>query len=117
MHAGQILEQGPVEEVLAEPRHPYTRMLLDSMPYGKEDVSALKAMGGNLPDLRRTDLPRCRFSARCPRAEEACAAEPLPTMTASPGHEVRCRHPLAEGADGQDIATVEASVAVACGAP
>ncbi|GGC53620.1 ABC transporter ATP-binding protein [Chelatococcus reniformis] len=94
LHAGQVLEQGPVSEVLTSPRHPYTRMLLDSLPYGKDDIGQLKAMGGGLPDLRRNDLPCCRFAERCPQVEPACRGLPLPERRFGPTHIVRCQHPL-----------------------
>lgn len=94
MHAGQILEEGGVIDVLDCPRQPYSRMLLDSLPYGKESVHDLKPMGGALPDLRRTDLPQCRFEARCPRRTTACVDDPLPVHIFGPHHKVRCHHPL-----------------------
>lgn len=93
MHAGQVLEDGPADALFTRPRHPYTRMLLDSMPYGKEDVSALLPMGGNLPDLRRDDLPCCRFAERCPRAVAICMGEALPDIALEGGHLVRCHFP------------------------
>lgn len=93
MHAGQVLEDGPAETVFAAPAHPYTRMLLDTIPYGKDDVSTLKPMGGSLPDLRRLDLPRCRFSERCPRAADICVSQALPKVEAGDKHLVRCHFP------------------------
>ncbi|MFC0282195.1 ABC transporter ATP-binding protein [Camelimonas abortus] len=97
MHAGQILETGPVAGVLEAPRHPYTRMLLDSLPYGKESVTELRPMGGALPNLRRADLPRCRFAGRCPRVSDVCVRSALPDRVVGPGHVVRCHHALAAG--------------------
>lgn len=93
MHAGQVLEDGPAEVVFAAPAHPYTRMLLDTIPQGKEDVSTLRPMGGSLPDLRRLDLPRCRFAERCPRVAAVCVSSPLPEIEAGDNHLVRCHFP------------------------
>lgn len=93
MHAGQMLEDGPAEEVFVHPRHPYSRMLLDSMPYGKESAADLKPMGGNLPDLRRDDLPACRFAERCPRVQDCCRTQSIPEARPSEAHAVRCFFP------------------------
>lgn len=93
MHAGQVLETGPADVVFTRPAHPYTRMLLDAMPYAKESVADLLPMGGNLPDLRRADLPCCRFAERCPRAADICSSQALPDTMIADHHLVRCQYP------------------------
>ncbi|MEP3331210.1 ABC transporter ATP-binding protein [Sedimentitalea sp.] len=93
MHAGQMLEDGPADLVFVHPRHPYSRMLLASMPYGKESADNLKPMGGNLPDLRRDDLPTCRFAERCPRVQDQCRTERIPETRIGQDHTVRCFFP------------------------
>lgn len=93
MHAGQMLEDGPAEKVFVQPHHPYSRMLLDSMPYGKANAAELKPMGGNLPDLRRDDLPACRFADRCPRVQPCCRSNAIPERRPTNGHSVRCFFP------------------------
>ena len=93
MHAGQMLEDGPADKVFVHPRHPYSRMLLASMPYGKETAADLKPMGGNLPDLRRDDLPSCRFADRCPYVQDSCRNQPIPEARFSTNHAVRCFFP------------------------
>lgn len=93
MHAGQVLEDGPARAVLTRAGHPYTRMLVASMPYGKADYTELRPMEGNLPDLRRTDLPACRFADRCPGARPACRVDPLIGKRVESGHIVRCHYP------------------------
>lgn len=83
LYAGQIVESGPAPEVLGQPRHPYTRGLLDSMPprRGRQrrrrvTPTRLRAIGGSLPDPHR--LPRgCRFAERCPFVDDDCRAEPV----------------------------------------
>jgi oligopeptide/dipeptide ABC transporter ATP-binding protein len=49
---------------------------------------------GNLPDLRRADLPACRFAERCERASARCRSERPPLLTDADGHATACWHPL-----------------------
>jgi peptide/nickel transport system ATP-binding protein len=93
MHAGHVVEVAPTAELVRAPRHPYTAKLIAATPHGAASLRALSSIRGNLPDLRRGDLPRCRFSERCDRATAACTA-PLPVNEAGIGHLVRCHHPL-----------------------
>lgn len=93
MHAGHIVEVGPTEALFEAARHPYTERLIAATPVGAASLDDLAAIEGNLPDLRRSDLPACRFAERCPRRGEACAA-PLPLREFAPGHAVACHHPL-----------------------
>ncbi|MGQ0675719.1 MAG: ABC transporter ATP-binding protein [Rhodospirillales bacterium] len=92
MYAGRIVEQGPADEVLAAPRHPYTRGVLDSVPGELTPGRALAQIPGSIPAL--IDLPPgCAFRARCSRANEACTA--MPEIAAcGAGRWVRCFHPL-----------------------
>ena len=88
MHAGHVVESAPTEALFARPRHPYTRLLIGATPVGRASLAELTAVRGNLPDLRRTDLPACRFAERCPRAATACA-KPVPEAVDG-SHVVRC---------------------------
>jgi len=88
MHAGHIVETAPTAGLFANPRHPYTARLIASTPAPEQSIATLASIPGNLPDLRRDDLPSCRFYARCEKAQDDCVATPLP---AGP---VRCLHPL-----------------------
>ena len=94
MHAGHIVEVGATETLFRVPAHPYTAQLVRATPVGQERLEALASIPGNLPDLRRSDLPPCRFSERCELRSATCAT-PLPTLTASAGHVVACHHPQA----------------------
>ena len=92
MHAGHVVESAPVDELFANPRHPYTRKLLAATPREDSELMELAAIPGNLPDLRQSDLPACRYSGRCERRQDACA-QPLP-MLVEGRHAVACWSPL-----------------------
>jgi peptide/nickel transport system ATP-binding protein len=94
MHAGHVVEVAPTAELFARPRHPYTARLIATMPHAVADLRSLAAIPGSLPDLRRGDLPACRFLDRCDRAEAACVQRPLPRVSVGPAHAVACRRPL-----------------------
>jgi peptide/nickel transport system ATP-binding protein len=94
MHAGQVVEDAPVGTLFAAPRHPYTAKLLRSMPSSADSIDDLMPIGGNLPDLRRPDLPPCRFSERCERREPVCDTPGLRAMPCGPDRRVACRRPL-----------------------
>ncbi|MFF2183934.1 dipeptide/oligopeptide/nickel ABC transporter permease/ATP-binding protein [Streptomyces sp. NPDC058155] len=74
MYAGNVVETGPVREVFANPRHPYTKGLLDSVPEHAERGGPLPAVPGSPPELSAVP-PGCVFQARCPLARERCAEE------------------------------------------
>ena len=93
MHAGHVVELAPTRALLAAPRHPYTRSLIAATPGPAASLAELTAIPGNLPDLRRDDLPHCRYSERCARYDGACDA-PLAPQSLALGHAVACRHPL-----------------------
>ena len=74
MYAGRIVETGPVSDVFARPRHPYTQLLLRTIPRldGPRKV-ALPAIRGRVPDIGQWGMG-CRFHARCPLAIDRCRA-------------------------------------------
>ncbi len=76
MYAGQVVEAAGVDDLFADPRHPYTRGLLRSVPrLDRDESGVLNAIPGNPPSL--LELPEgCAFSDRCPHAWEACARMP-----------------------------------------
>jgi len=92
MYAGKVVEEAPVAELFAHPRHPYTQGLIRSIP--RIDTAAihkvrLEAIRGVVPKL--IDPPEgCRFAPRCRHARDACTAATPPLRTVAPGHKVAC---------------------------
>ena len=93
MHAGHIVESAPSATLFSAARHPYSARLLAATPSENGALASLASIPGSLPDLRRTDLPSCRYSERCERRLDACA-EPLPRTAIAEAHIVACRNPL-----------------------
>ncbi|MCE2761820.1 MAG: methionine ABC transporter ATP-binding protein, partial [Acetobacteraceae bacterium] len=91
MYAGRIVEKGAVSEVLDKPLHPYTHGLIGSVPSRNKRGEELRQIPGMTPSLLNLP-PGCAFRARCPRASEACLAEPV-MAEILPGREARCIHP------------------------
>ena len=93
MYAGRVVEEGDVRTIFRDPRHPYTRGLLGSIPGApgaRGEDGLLRAIPGNVPSLR--DLPPgCAFAPRCAWAEPACAASDPAIEVVAPGHRTRCR--------------------------
>ena len=88
MYASQIVEQGPADEILSRPRHPYTRALLDCTPHGARN-RRLSPIPGSLPNPIAPPQG-CRFHPRCRFAKEACAAGEPPLEEVSADHVTRC---------------------------
>jgi peptide/nickel transport system ATP-binding protein len=99
MHAGHVVENAPTRELFTQPRHPYTAELIAATPDSAASLDELAAIPGSLPDLRRADLPPCRYSERCPRKIDGCE-QPLPHAAAGVEHFVACWNPLPEPAIG-----------------
>ena len=93
LYAGRLVEEGPVETVLRDPRHPYTVGLLRCIPRGglRKDTSRLDTIPGFLPSLGG-ELPGCVFAERCALADARCHEEEPPLELITPGHESRCWH-------------------------
>ncbi len=92
MYAGRIVEQGPAGAVIAEPAHPYTRGLIDSIPSRNSRGARLKQIPGMAPSPLA--LPAgCPFRPRCSYADDACLNEPS-SIGVGAGRDARCVHPL-----------------------
>ncbi len=90
MHAGHLVEDGPVGTVLGHPAHPYTRHLVATMPQNKPDIAALQPIPGQLPDLLGP-LPPCRYAGRCERHQPPCDQPGLHRHRIAADHWVACR--------------------------
>ena len=89
-YAGQIVEQGTVTQVLADPRHPYTEALLEGIPAPTTDrATPLTAIPGVVPSLREMP-PGCRFHPRCRYAWQRCEEHEAPLFDVGDGRDSRC---------------------------
>lgn len=90
MYAGEIVEQGSVREIFANPGHPYTRALLECDPGRiREPTRHLPTIRGDVPSLLQA--PRgCVFEGRCPHAFARCAIERPQPRTIAAGHSANC---------------------------
>ena len=94
MYAGEIVERAPVDELFANPQHPYTVGLLGSIPRLDRRTSHLATIEGMVPNMASPPAG-CRFAARCPFVENACTSSPPPLAMLSATHASRCiRAPL-----------------------
>jgi len=93
MYGGKQMEMGSAEDIFYRPRHPYTKMLLRSIPRVDKKLDRLEPIPGQPP--RMVNIPPvCPFLPRCPRRIRKCR-ETLPDMVEiEPGHFVRCFNPV-----------------------
>jgi peptide/nickel transport system ATP-binding protein len=95
MYAGQVVEEAPVAELFARPRHPYTQGLIRSIPRIDTAATAaghrqrLEAIPGTVPKLI-APAAGCRFASRCKLAQPSCTTADPPLREISPGHKVAC---------------------------
>ena len=93
LYAGRLIEEGPSDELLRQPRHPYTLGLLRCVPRRgmRKDALRLEPIPGSLPPLG-ADLPGCVYAPRCPIARERCHAESPPPYDTGEGRISRCHY-------------------------
>jgi len=90
MYLGRIVEDGPTDEIVRRPRHPYTQALVAAVPVPDADQSrAPLPIKGNVPDAREPPSG-CAFRDRCPHAMARCANETPALRTVASGHRVAC---------------------------
>jgi peptide/nickel transport system ATP-binding protein len=88
LYAGELVEYGPIDDVLDDPRHPYTRLLIESLPT-LEERRELRGIPGLPPAL--LDLPPgCPFAPRCPHAFDRCTVKTPPLVEIAPARRVAC---------------------------
>lgn len=92
MYAGQVVEEADVFTLFDEPKHPYTKGLIDSIPHLEYDSQEkLYSIPGSVPTLQQ--MPKgCRFHTRCPYVTEKCISEKPPHISIDNkrNHKVRC---------------------------
>jgi peptide/nickel transport system ATP-binding protein len=88
LYAGELVEYGPIDDVLASPRHPYTRLLIDSLPTleGKRELRGIPGLPPALLNLP----PGCPFAPRCPYAFDRCVTETPLIQDVASGLRVAC---------------------------
>ena len=90
MYLGRVVEYGAVDQVLRDPRHPYTKALMASVPTLDADKNVeLQTVDGQTPSPAEVTIG-CEFAGRCPYVISACKEKTIEMTQVSPGHEVRC---------------------------
>jgi len=112
LYGGQVMEEADVQTLFSNPRHPYTKGLLESLPerppplLGAGGTPPLLGTGGHVrlpfipgqPPTRPGEVSGCPFRTRCARAQAVCE-QPLPTLALGNRHTVRCHRVTPEGHD------------------
>jgi oligopeptide/dipeptide ABC transporter ATP-binding protein len=89
MYAGRIVEYGPVDDVVTNPQHPYTRGLLACRPCTTKKGQKVQPIPGNVPDVINLP-PGCSFAPRCPQTNPACKEGPIPLLQTGENMFNRC---------------------------
>lgn len=100
MYAGEMVETGDVFEIFRNPKHPYTKLLMQALPRRSKKEGRLKTIDGMVPRIT-DDKPCCRFANRCPSASERCFKESPAAVDFGNGHICRCFE--AEGAESVKV--------------
>jgi oligopeptide/dipeptide ABC transporter ATP-binding protein len=90
MYGGHVVESGPTEKVLADPRHPYTQLLLSAVPDPRAPLEITTEAAKAEPPAVIDPKPGCRFRARCPIALDRCGHVTPPLQSVGAGHEAAC---------------------------
>ncbi|MEX3747727.1 MULTISPECIES: ABC transporter ATP-binding protein [Lysinibacillus] len=89
MYAGQIVEEAPIQEIFANPKHPYTQGLIKSVPDMRYKKDNLYSIPGSVPKPGSVQ-EGCRFAARCEFVMDRCVQETPPLYEAAEQHKSRC---------------------------
>jgi peptide/nickel transport system ATP-binding protein len=98
LYAGHIAEAGPIEDVLASPKHPYTQLLLSAVPDPRAPLGVAAETDQGEPPRVIDPTPGCRFRWRCPLAIDTCSSVTPVLAELAPGHQVAC-HVAQTGAE------------------
>ena len=109
-YAGEVVEAGPVAEIIERPRHPYTQALLRVASVGDFQRRELEVIPGQPPQVGAR-ITGCRFAARCPAAIDACRTADIALTRLSATHEARCVR-----VNDPELAVASAAVAAPVGA-
>jgi len=90
MYGGHIVEAGPTEAVLSDPKHPYTQLLLSAVPDPRAPLDPDAVADRGEPPRVIDPAPGCRFRGRCPLAIARCEAETPLLRELGPGHDTAC---------------------------
>ena len=92
MYGGRVVERGPVDQIFAAPAHPYTRLLLATVPrLDGQRKTVLRTIEGQVPSADAWPQG-CRFRDRCPLVSSKCSERPVLTPLAQADHQVACWH-------------------------
>jgi peptide/nickel transport system ATP-binding protein len=97
MYAGHIVESGPTEDVLANPKHPYTQLLLSAVPDPRAPLALDAIVDKGEPPRVINPEPGCRFRWRCPFAVDVCATVTPPLRELAPAHAAACHVATPDG--------------------
>ena len=100
MYAGQVVEHGPVDDVLSQPLHPYTQLLLASVPDRNRGLERIEVRRGSA-SAAVDPAPGCRFAGRCPLEIDVCRRVTPPLVAARPDQAARC-HVTAPSTDREE---------------
>lgn len=89
MYAGKMVETAPIREIFNNPRHPYTKALMNSLPQMDKNLKRLPSIKGQPPDLGKLP-PGCSFAPRCSEAMKICEEEFPPESVPAEGHRLAC---------------------------
>jgi len=90
MYAGKIVERTNVDNLFHNPKHPYTKLLMASIPRIDLEVSELSTIQGIVPSLKNMPTIGCRFADRCPSVKPECSTVTPQLSQIGEGHEVAC---------------------------